>query len=339
MHEAFESVVEQRVDGNAGIIGVMLESNINPGSQKINGDFSKLEEYGVSITDPCIGWQETEDLLRLASIALGARTRARRDGSFPESRTTRPIGSCDTLPQLEMTDLKPPTESWRTLRRLSVPWGITDAMIGFASSLAADGVVLRTWATALGSSLAQSQQTCCTVLSVPAPGFPDVPTSIEIAEAVLRNGGDLLEVGVPFSDPVADGPTVQKTSFHALQQGPMAKIRGIRGATIADDNTQQAILGSHRRVAHGMVESNDVDVDDIAAAYFTTTQDLNASFPLLLPDSLAGSTLPSSCAHEMKVPNAMQRVIRVMLLVNTDRKPRRSSSSISVGPTHCASAW
>ena len=50
-------------------------------------------------------------------------------------------------------------------------------------------------------------------------GFPDVPTSIEIAEALLRNGGDLLEIGVPFSDPVADGPTVQKTSFHALQQG------------------------------------------------------------------------------------------------------------------------
>ena len=50
-------------------------------------------------------------------------------------------------------------------------------------------------------------------------GFPDVPTSVEIAEAILRNGGDLLEVGVPFSDPVADGPTVQKTSFHALQQG------------------------------------------------------------------------------------------------------------------------
>lgn len=50
-------------------------------------------------------------------------------------------------------------------------------------------------------------------------GFPDVPTSVEIAEGVLRNGGDLLEVGVPFSDPMADGPTVQKTSFHALRQG------------------------------------------------------------------------------------------------------------------------
>ena len=48
----------------------MLESNINPGSQKINGDFSKLE-YGVSITDPCIGWQETEDLLGWAYERLG----------------------------------------------------------------------------------------------------------------------------------------------------------------------------------------------------------------------------------------------------------------------------
>ncbi len=50
-------------------------------------------------------------------------------------------------------------------------------------------------------------------------GFPDVETSIDIAEAILRNGGDLLEIGVPFSDPLADGPTVQRTSFHALQQG------------------------------------------------------------------------------------------------------------------------
>ena len=70
MHVAFESVVEQRADGNAGIIGVMLESNLNPGSQKINGDFSKLE-YGVSITDPCIGWEETEGLISWAYERLG----------------------------------------------------------------------------------------------------------------------------------------------------------------------------------------------------------------------------------------------------------------------------
>ena len=70
MHVAFESVVEQRADGNAGIIGTMLESNLNPGSQKINGDFSKLA-YGVSITDPCIGWEETEGLISWAYERLG----------------------------------------------------------------------------------------------------------------------------------------------------------------------------------------------------------------------------------------------------------------------------
>lgn len=50
-------------------------------------------------------------------------------------------------------------------------------------------------------------------------GFPDVPTSIEIAAAVLQNGGDQMEIGVPFSDPIADGPTVQRANFHALAHG------------------------------------------------------------------------------------------------------------------------
>ena len=100
----------------------------------------------------------------------------------------------------------------------------------------------------------------------------------------------------------------------------MAKIRGIRGATIADDNTQQAILEATVELLTVMVESNEVDVDDIAAAYFTTTQDLNAEFPAAAARQLGWQYVALLCAHEMKVPNAMQRVIRVMLLVNTDRE-------------------
>ena len=50
-------------------------------------------------------------------------------------------------------------------------------------------------------------------------GFPDVETSEALAEAALESGGDMLELGVPFSDPLADGPTIQKTSFIALKQG------------------------------------------------------------------------------------------------------------------------
>ena len=50
-------------------------------------------------------------------------------------------------------------------------------------------------------------------------GFPDIPTSEEIARTILASGGDMLELGVPFSDPLADGPTIQMTSYRALQNG------------------------------------------------------------------------------------------------------------------------
>ena len=48
-------------------------------------------------------------------------------------------------------------------------------------------------------------------------GYPDIPTSEALVEAVVGAGADMLELGVPFSDPLAEGPTVQKTSFTALQ--------------------------------------------------------------------------------------------------------------------------
>ncbi|MXY19848.1 MAG: 3-deoxy-7-phosphoheptulonate synthase [Dehalococcoidia bacterium] len=69
---AFRDVVAQRAEGNDHIIGCMLESNINPGSQKLNGGPDTLE-YGVSITDACIGWDETADLLRWAGDKVKSR--------------------------------------------------------------------------------------------------------------------------------------------------------------------------------------------------------------------------------------------------------------------------
>ena len=66
---ALNSIIEQRVAGNADIIGCMLESNLNAGSQSLNCPIEELE-YGVSVTDACIGWDETEELLRDAYAKL-----------------------------------------------------------------------------------------------------------------------------------------------------------------------------------------------------------------------------------------------------------------------------
>ncbi len=63
---AFKDVIAQRVGGNENIIGCMLESNLKPGAQKLNGGDLSTLEYGVSVTDACIGWDETEQLLRWA---------------------------------------------------------------------------------------------------------------------------------------------------------------------------------------------------------------------------------------------------------------------------------
>ena len=50
-------------------------------------------------------------------------------------------------------------------------------------------------------------------------GFPDVPTSEAMAVAALEAGADMLELGIPFSDPLAEGPTIQMTSHRALENG------------------------------------------------------------------------------------------------------------------------
>src|ERR1700756_4829565 len=50
-------------------------------------------------------------------------------------------------------------------------------------------------------------------------GDPDLKTTREIVLAATRAGADVVELGVPFSDPVADGPVIQRASERALQQG------------------------------------------------------------------------------------------------------------------------
>ncbi len=68
----WNDVLRQRLDGNDALFGMMLESNLNEGNQKIPGDLSKLE-YGVSITDACISWETTEALLLDANERIGVR--------------------------------------------------------------------------------------------------------------------------------------------------------------------------------------------------------------------------------------------------------------------------
>ena len=47
-------------------------------------------------------------------------------------------------------------------------------------------------------------------------GDPDLDTSLEILNTIINNGIDLIEIGMPFSDPMADGPTIQESSVRSI---------------------------------------------------------------------------------------------------------------------------
>ena len=54
-------------------------------------------------------------------------------------------------------------------------------------------------------------------------GDPDMDTSLEILTKLPPNGVDFIEIGMPFSDPMADGPTIQESSERALKSGMTLK--------------------------------------------------------------------------------------------------------------------
>ena len=50
-------------------------------------------------------------------------------------------------------------------------------------------------------------------------GDPDLTTTRDVVLAAIEAGADVIELGVPFSDPVADGPVIQRASERALRNG------------------------------------------------------------------------------------------------------------------------
>ena len=50
-------------------------------------------------------------------------------------------------------------------------------------------------------------------------GYPDLEFTVDLALSLAESGVDTLELGIPFSDPVADGPVIEKANLHSLQNG------------------------------------------------------------------------------------------------------------------------
>tara|TARA_B100001245_G_scaffold217228_1_gene185556 strand:+ start:109 stop:480 length:372 start_codon:yes stop_codon:yes gene_type:complete len=101
----------------------------------------------------------------------------------------------------------------------------------------------------------------------------------------------------------------------------MSKVRAIRGATTSPSNSSEEILAATAEMLDLIIKENSLKVDDIISAFFTTTQDLNAEFPPVAARKIGWVNVALMCSHEMKVPGALPKCIRVMVHVNTDKNP------------------
>ena len=85
------AIGDQLREGEKAIVGVMIESNIDEGNQKVPAEGPSALRKGVSITDACIGWDTTVQVLEDLAAAVRARrakNAATSNGSTEEPKTT-----------------------------------------------------------------------------------------------------------------------------------------------------------------------------------------------------------------------------------------------------------
>ncbi len=98
----------------------------------------------------------------------------------------------------------------------------------------------------------------------------------------------------------------------------MWKVRGIRGATTASENTVEAIRKVVKELLDEVETCNQLDPEDIVSVVFTTTRDLDAIFPAAIARERPGwDHVPLLDVQQMHVKGGLERCIRVLIHVNT----------------------
>jgi chorismate mutase len=99
------------------------------------------------------------------------------------------------------------------------------------------------------------------------------------------------------------------------------KVRGIRGATIAKANTEEAIASSVEELLQKIEQANQLQPEDIVCVFFTATADLDAIFPAKAARIKRPhwQYVPLLDLQQMKVEGDLPRCIRILIQVNTTK--------------------
>ncbi|MFC6332280.1 chorismate mutase [Paenibacillus septentrionalis] len=97
-------------------------------------------------------------------------------------------------------------------------------------------------------------------------------------------------------------------------------VRGIRAAATVDANDAAQIKEVTLAMIQQLIQENDIQPEDVACVYITVTNDLDQAFPAQPIRQLPGWDLvPLMCALEVPVKGSLEKCVRLMVLVNTEK--------------------
>ena len=170
-------------------------------------------------------------------------------------------------------------------------------------------------------------------------GDPDEATSLEVVKGLPAAGVDIIELGMPFTDPMADGPTIQAAGQRALEGGmTMDRVLAMARAFRADDNQTPIVLMGYynpiysRGVDHFLVEAKEAGIDGLIVVDLPPEEDSE----LCLPAQAAGLNfirLATPTTDDRRLPKVLQNTSGFVYYVSiTGITGAASAQATDVGP-------
>lgn len=94
-------------------------------------------------------------------------------------------------------------------------------------------------------------------------------------------------------------------------------VRAVRGATQLETDEREHLLARVAEMVRGVMEANELTLDDFISIIFTSTSDLKSEFPAYAARQLGFHDVPLICARELEISGSMPRVVRMMAHVET----------------------
>ncbi|MEK3797555.1 chorismate mutase [Peribacillus sp. FSL H8-0477] len=111
-------------------------------------------------------------------------------------------------------------------------------------------------------------------------------------------------------------------------------IRGVRGATTVQVDTDIEIMTAVERLLREMIELNSIEAEKVASIFISMTEDLRSAFPAKALRKIDGWTyVPVVCMQEIPIVNSLPLCIRIMLHLNTDKEQTQIQHVYQEGAT------